>query len=119
MDAIRPYRHRDSTIVEVPIQWILDDAAHFWFADAYFTKRICSVAEVHTIWCDELEGIRRLGGACVFTMHPQFIGRPSRLALLEDMIERVRGMEDAWLATVGEIAESVRADVGARHRLAG
>jgi peptidoglycan-N-acetylglucosamine deacetylase len=33
MDDIRPYRHPGG-LVELPIQWILDDAAHFWFSSS-------------------------------------------------------------------------------------
>ena len=107
MDDVRPYPHEGTSIVEVPVQWILDDAAHFWFADSSWTKKISSVAEVLTIWQEEFEGIHTLGGCCVFTMHPQFIGRPSRLRLLEQMISLAKSEGGVWLATVGEIAETV------------
>ena len=46
MDDIRPYRHEGSSLVEVPIQWILDDAPHFWFDPASWTKKISTVEEV-------------------------------------------------------------------------
>jgi peptidoglycan/xylan/chitin deacetylase (PgdA/CDA1 family) len=104
MDDIRPYRYKGTALVEVPVQWILDDAPHFWFAEATWTKKISTTAEVRAIWAEEFLGIRELGGACVFTMHPQIIGRPSRLALLDDLIGFVRGHRDVWLATCGEIA---------------
>ena len=110
MDDIRPYAHQGASLVEVPVQWILDDAAHFWFADSIFAKKISSVAEVRTIWTEEFEGIRRLGGACVFTMHPQFIGRPSRLSLLDEMLSVAKASGDVWVATAGEIAEACRAE---------
>jgi peptidoglycan-N-acetylglucosamine deacetylase len=29
MDDVRPYRHQGSGLVELPTQWLLDDAAHF------------------------------------------------------------------------------------------
>ena len=104
MDEIRPYRHEGGKLVEVPIQWILDDAPHFWFDGATWTKKISTPAEVREIWLAEFLGIRELGGACIFTMHPQIIGRPGRLALLEEVVAFVEGHEDVWLATCGEIA---------------
>ncbi|GBC86165.1 Peptidoglycan deacetylase [bacterium HR12] len=107
MDDIRPYRHEGSRIVEVPIQWILDDAPHFWFDGATWTKKISTPSEFFEIWQAEFLGIRRLGGACVFTMHPQIIGRPGRLEVLERVIDLVLGCEDVWVATAGEIAERV------------
>jgi hypothetical protein len=74
MDDLWPYRHDGSPLVEVPIQWILDDAPHFWFDNASWTKSIASTATVRTIWEEEFLGIRQMGGCCVFTMHPQIIG---------------------------------------------
>jgi hypothetical protein len=105
MDDIRPYRHEGTSLVEVPIQWILDDAPHFWFDGATWTKKISTTAEVRAIWSEEFLGIRELGGACIFTMHPQIIGRPGRLAFLDGFVAFVKGHDDVWLATCGEIAE--------------
>jgi predicted deacetylase len=106
MDDLRPYRHEGTPIVELPVQWLLDDAPHFWFARDYWTKRIAPAAEVETIWLEELAGIRDLGGLCVFTMHPQVIGRPSRLAMLDRVLTAAKG-EEAWIATCAEIAAAV------------
>jgi len=107
MDDVRPYRHELSPIVELPVQWILDDAAHFWFDVDSWNKKISTNAEVRSIWEAEFLGIRRLGGCCVFTLHPQIIGRPGRLALLDEFIGFVQQHDDVWLATCREIAGRV------------
>ncbi len=104
MDDLVPYRHTGRRLIELPVQWILDDAPHFWFSNASWTKTIRSVAEVEPIWTEEFEGYRHLGGAYVLTMHPQIIGRPSRLALLDRMLARAVAAEDVWVATCGELA---------------
>ncbi|HEX7266766.1 MAG TPA: DUF2334 domain-containing protein, partial [Streptosporangiaceae bacterium] len=104
MDDIRPYRHDASPLVEVPIQWILDDAPHFWFDGASWTKSIATTGTVRSLWEEEFLGIRDMGGCCVFTMHPQIIGRPGRLAFLDAFIAFVTGHEDVWVATTAEIA---------------
>jgi peptidoglycan-N-acetylglucosamine deacetylase len=104
MDDIVPYRHRGSPIVEVPVQWILDDAPHFWFDAAAWNKKISTTGEFRQIWEEEFLGIREHGGAAIFTMHPQIIGRPSRLRALEELIAFVGGHDDTWVATCGEIA---------------
>ncbi|MDQ3867011.1 MAG: polysaccharide deacetylase, partial [Actinomycetota bacterium] len=96
MDDLRPYRHEGRSLVELPVQWILDDAAHWWFGPAEWTKKISTTAEVRAIWEEELDGIRSLGGSCVFTMHPQVVGRPSRLAFLERFVEHVQRLDDVW-----------------------
>lgn len=104
MDDIRPYRHEGTPVVELPVQWILDDAAHFWFDEANWTKKISTNAEVRSIWEEEFLGIRELSGCCIFTMHPQIIGRPSRLAFLDAFVGFVRNQGDVWIATCADIA---------------
>jgi peptidoglycan/xylan/chitin deacetylase (PgdA/CDA1 family) len=106
MDDIRPYRH-EGGLVELPVQWILDDAPHFWFSGADWTKKISTTAEVEAIWREEFEGIRALGGCFVLTMHPQIIGRPSRLALLDRFATWVAGHGDVRVATCADIAATV------------
>lgn len=104
MDDIRPYRVDTPPLVEVPISWLLDDAPHFWFDGASWTKTVCTTAHVRALWQEEFLGIRNLGGACVFTMHPQIIGRPSRLAFLDSFVSFVQGHADVWVATTAQIA---------------
>jgi peptidoglycan/xylan/chitin deacetylase (PgdA/CDA1 family) len=104
MDDIRPYRHPGTEVLELPVHWLLDDAPHFWFDNTSWTKKISTNDEVRQIWQAELEGIGRLGGLCVFTMHPQIIGRPGRLAFLERFVRFVKDQPEAWIATLGEVA---------------
>jgi peptidoglycan/xylan/chitin deacetylase (PgdA/CDA1 family) len=104
MDDFRPYRHRDRRLIELPVQWILDDWPHFaWYAGDS-ARTIRSTAEVEAIWGEEFDGIRENGGSYILTLHPQVSGRPSRVALLDRMIEYVRSHADVWIATCGEIA---------------
>ncbi len=107
MDDLRPYRHEGSSLVEIPIQWTLDDAAYFWFDASAWQKTISTADDVSSIWEGEFRGYREYGGAFVLTMHPQVIGRPYRLELLDHMLGYVAGHEDVWAATCGEIAARV------------
>ena len=105
MDDIRPYRHDGLDLVELPVQWILDDAPHFWFdGGSGWNRRISTPGEVREIWEAEFTGIRELEGAFILTMHPQIIGRPSRLALLDAFLGFVTSHEDVWVAPCREIA---------------
>lgn len=107
MDEIVPYRHEGTGIIELPVQWILDDAPHFWFDAVAWNKKISTNDEVRQIWTAEFEGIHRLGGSTVITMHPQIIGRPGRLPFLEEFIELVKGHE-TWVTTCGQIVDRAR-----------
>ena len=40
-------------------------------------------------------------------MHPQVVGRPSRLAFLDAFLGFVTGLERTWIATCDEIAGRV------------
>ena len=107
MDDIRPYRHEGRSLVELPVQWILDDAAHWWFGASDWARKIATTAEVRAIWEEELTGIRDLGGSCILTMHPQIVGRPSRLAFLDAFLDFAHGLDGTWIATCAEIARCV------------
>lgn len=109
MDDIRPYVHEGHDIVELPVHWMLDDAPHFWFdaADAW-SKKIATTSEVRQIWQEEFLGIHALGGLTVLTTHPQIIGRPSRLHMLDEFLDFVRTREGVEVTTAREVASSIR-----------
>jgi peptidoglycan/xylan/chitin deacetylase (PgdA/CDA1 family) len=107
MDDIRPYRHGASGIVELPVHWTLDDAPHFSFSGSSWTKKIATVDEVRSIWADELAGLHQLGGSAILTMHPQVIGRPGRLRLLEETIEGLQRRAETFIGTCAQIAACV------------
>jgi peptidoglycan/xylan/chitin deacetylase (PgdA/CDA1 family) len=104
MDDLKPYRHPGRRLIELPVQWILDDVPHFAWWVAMPQRSIRSAAEVEQIWREELEGMRKLGGSFVLTMHPQVIGRPGRLDMLDRFFELVRTYEDVWIAPCAELA---------------
>ena len=108
MDDLKPYRREGSPLIEVPVQWTLDDAAHFWFDGATWTKKISTASEVREIWEGEFRGYLRLGGAFVLTCHPQVIGRPYRLEMLDELVGWMRRQDGVWWATCREIAGRVR-----------
>lgn len=107
LDHIVPYVHETHDLVEIPVSWILDDAPHFWFANDVWEKTIRSPREVLDVWLPEIDGIAKLGGHVMLTMHPMLIGRPSRLEFLETVITHLVNA-DAWIASAQEIAEFTR-----------
>jgi peptidoglycan/xylan/chitin deacetylase (PgdA/CDA1 family) len=107
MDDLRPYRRPGARLIELPVQWTLDDAAHFWFAESTWTKKIATADEVRSIWEGEFRGYHRLNGAFILTMHPQIIGRPYRLEMLDGFISFVKSHEGVWITTCREIAACV------------
>ena len=108
MDDLKPYRRAASDLIELPVQWILDDAAHFWFDGSTWLKTMRTADEVRSIWEGEFRGYHRLEGSFVLACHPQVIGRPYRLEMLDTFLTYVRSHDDVWIATCREIADSIR-----------
>jgi len=107
MDDERPYimDHGDGdTLVELPIDWVLDDYTHFQFAPP-MVQGLSAPSKVFEIWTDEFEGYFETGGCFILTMHPQMIGRHHRLKLLEKFIQfMMRRRRHLFLASCIEVA---------------
>ncbi len=96
----------ERTLLEIPVQWINDDWPHFGFSSVPpIGNGISSPQKVFEIWSEEFAGYHQYGGCFVLTMHPFVTGRPSRIRLLERMIEFIKGFQGVWWATLEEVAE--------------
>jgi peptidoglycan/xylan/chitin deacetylase (PgdA/CDA1 family) len=60
---------------------------------------------VFTMWKDDFDAFRHYGRCFVLQMHPQWIGRPARLRMLERLIDYIKSYEDVWWASAREIAD--------------
>lgn len=114
MDADVPYElatkpGAPESIVEIPIQWALDDWEQYCFLpDLSGSGLIETPAKARELWQAEFEGLRSVGGCWVLTNHPFLSGRPSRAAELDSLMGHVCGASDVWTASLVEIAEHVR-----------
>jgi peptidoglycan/xylan/chitin deacetylase (PgdA/CDA1 family) len=114
MSHFIPWIHDGTSIVELPVQWILDDAPFFLFGGGR-ARPISSAENAFNVWTEEFRGIYRYGGLFNLTMHPQLIGRPGRVMMLERMIDFMRGFPDVWFATGADVAQYWRAGGGRHH----
>jgi len=111
MDADHPYELTVGTtsLVEIPIQWALDDWEQYCFIpDFSGTGLIESPAKVGEMWRLEFDAMRAEGGCYVLTNHPFLTGRPSRAAVLENLVSYACSLDDVWVTNLGSIAEHVR-----------
>jgi peptidoglycan/xylan/chitin deacetylase (PgdA/CDA1 family) len=93
-------------MVELPVQWILDDAPLFNpLGDRYASPR-----EVLQVWKDEFDVAYDEGTMFVLTMHPHYIGQRSRIVVLRELIDYIRSQPDVWFATHADAAAYVRAE---------
>jgi peptidoglycan-N-acetylglucosamine deacetylase len=93
-------------IIELPVDWSLDDWPYFQLEWGLPLPGLRNPDEVFEIWKEEFDGIRSEGGVLTLTMHPQVIGRWSRLRMMERFIDYTES-NDAWFTTLGEIGEYV------------
>ena len=111
MDSDLPYRHDDPAgLVEIPVSWVLDDAPYFWFDEDSWDKTIHSAADVREIWQEEFVAAFETGGFIDLTMHPQIIGRPGRIRMLDEFVTWMETFDGVWFATGAEVAAHIRND---------
>jgi peptidoglycan/xylan/chitin deacetylase (PgdA/CDA1 family) len=93
----RPYRVAAgaSELVELPVHWSLDDAPHF--------EATTDPAALLAVWEAELERARAERRHVTFTLHPEILGRPHRIVVLQRLLERI-GAAGATHVTHGEAA---------------
>jgi peptidoglycan/xylan/chitin deacetylase (PgdA/CDA1 family) len=99
---------RPTGIVELPVEWILDDAPLLDpRGDRYSAPR-----DVLQVWIDEFDKAYEEGGMFLLTMHPHVIGHRSRIVVLEQLIDHIRRKPGVWFATHREAAEYVKRAAG-------
>lgn len=108
-----PYveRYEGRSILELPVQWLLDDWPQFSYGEK--GGQPSNPDKVFQIWSAEFDGLYAEGGYFMLTMHPEVIGRPHRMALLERLIAHINVRPGVWWATAEEVARHSAALVGA------
>lgn len=112
MSDDRPYElvinGEPSGIVELPVEWILDDAPLLNpRGDSYTNPR-----ELLQVLKDEFDVAYEEGTMFLMTMHPHYIGHRSRIVALEELIKHIKSKGNVWFATHQEAAEYVKAQAG-------
>ncbi|MGI5229885.1 polysaccharide deacetylase family protein [Actinoallomurus sp. CA-142502] len=95
-------------IVELPVEWIRDDAPYFMMERYGSLRPYTPPREVLRLWCDEFDAARAEGGLFQLTMHPHIIGHRSRMVVLTGLLDHIAGFDDVWFATHAQVAEHVR-----------
>lgn len=100
---------KPTDVVEIPAHWELDDFPQFMFnyqpAFPEGQCRIASYADVLETWRSEFDAYYDLGLCYVIMFHPQAIGTPGRIALLDELIGHVTSRPGVWVATGAEVAD--------------
>lgn len=96
-----------SGIVEIPVEWIRDDAVYFPMERYAALRPYASPRNVLTIWTDEFDGAYADRGLFQLTMHPHVIGHRSRMVVLAELIEHIAARPGVWFATHAQVAGHV------------
>jgi len=91
-------------IVELPVEWIKDDAPYLGMNRASTIRPYTAPSAVLEIFRAEFDGAVAESGLFLLTMHPHIIGHRSRIAVLEQLVEHMRGVDGVWFATHEEVA---------------
>jgi hypothetical protein len=98
-------------LVEAPFDWSLDDWPYLGLNWQAHHVGLRTPSEVFEVWKAEFDYCASLPGERVFTltMHPQIMGRGSRLAMLERLIEHMLATPDVRFSTLLDATRAFRA----------
>jgi peptidoglycan-N-acetylglucosamine deacetylase len=99
---------RKTGVVEIPVEWIRDDAPYFSMHRGLSLRPYTPPEAVFNIFKDELNGAADAGGLFQLTMHPHVITPRSRIWILEELI-RLAKAEAAWFGAHVEVARLAKA----------
>jgi peptidoglycan/xylan/chitin deacetylase (PgdA/CDA1 family) len=97
-------------VVELPVEWIRDDAVYFNMNRFAALRPYTPPADVLDIFRREFEAAYRERGVFQLTMHPHVIGYRSRIWILEELIRDMRARDGVWFATHAQIAAYAKAN---------
>lgn len=97
-----------SGVVEVPVEWLRDDAVYFLFSRNPATRPYATPEDVLGIFRREFDAAWEEGGVFQLVMHPFVIGYRSRIWILDELLRHARAKGGAWIATHAEVARYAR-----------
>ncbi|MDA0681311.1 MAG: polysaccharide deacetylase [Proteobacteria bacterium] len=97
-----------SGVVEVPVEWLRDDAVYLMFNREPASRPWMPPDDVFNIFKRELDTAWEQGGLFQLVMHPFIIGYRSRIWILESLIEHAKSKGEVWFGTHADVARWVR-----------
>ena len=112
----RPYRTvidgKKTDFIEIPTKWEVDDyvamAYNMYPAEPVGQDRISCYRDVYDNFYREFLGHHEYGLCISYMNHPQVIGSPGRIKILDKLLENITKRNDVWVATGSEIADWYR-----------
>lgn len=95
-------------IVELPVEWIRDDAVYFNMNRFTAHRPYTPPPAVLDIFKREFDRAYKEGGLFLLTMHPHVTGYRSRIFILEELIQHIKSHTGVWFGTHADIAHFVK-----------
>lgn len=95
-------------IVELPVEWIRDDAVYFIMHRFQSLRPYTPPSDVFNIFRREFEAAYEAGGIFQLTMHPHVITHRSRIWIVEELIRLAKSKGDCWFATHEDVVRWVK-----------
>ncbi|MBX9907892.1 MAG: polysaccharide deacetylase [Beijerinckiaceae bacterium] len=105
-------RGEPTGMVELPVEWIRDDAVYFNMNRFQSLRPYTAPEAVYDIFRREFDGAYEAGGLFLLTMHPHIITYRSRFWILEKLIAHAKARGSVWFARHDEIAAYVKGQAG-------
>ena len=97
-------------IVEVPVEWVRDDAVYFMMHRFQGLRPYTPPTDVFDIFRREFDAAYDEGGLFQLTFHPHIIGYRSRVWIVEELIRHAQAKGDVWFGTHAEVASWVSSE---------
>jgi peptidoglycan/xylan/chitin deacetylase (PgdA/CDA1 family) len=111
-DDDSPYLHtvdeRETKIVELPFRWVLDDAPFFQYSIVLPGRTMQAPSALLEAWKEEFDVLYAENRMMMVAMHPEIIGQPSRIKVLERLIEYVLSHPNVWIGRCDELVDDMR-----------
>ncbi|WP_372424387.1 polysaccharide deacetylase family protein [Salinarimonas chemoclinalis] len=95
-------------VVEIPVEWLRDDAVYLLFNRNPPTRPYTPPAAVLDIFLREFDAAWEEGGVFQLVMHPFVIGYRSRIFILDELIRHAKAKGDVWFCTHADLARHAR-----------
>ncbi|MFW0756342.1 polysaccharide deacetylase family protein [Pseudomonas sp. H11T01] len=100
----------ESTILEFPVAWELDDYPYFQFTPRPLYQGLRLPEDVYKAWSAEFDCAHSESGVFTLTCHPEIIGRGPRIKMLEQLIKYMQKHQNVVFSTMGHVATTLRAN---------
>jgi peptidoglycan/xylan/chitin deacetylase (PgdA/CDA1 family) len=97
-------------LVELPVEWILDDAPYFGASGALPVPEL-----IFKTYRDEFDVAYKEGTLCMLTFHPHVSGHRSRIVHMERLFEYMKSKPGVWFATAEQVARFVKENAAKSH----